>query len=124
MLSRKQEQAISALLAQPTFARAAKACGVSLATLHRWSKAPEFAAAYREARSEILAQSINALLKITRDAVVTLHRTLKSRRASYAAKVTASRAIFDCVFKGEELLNIEERLLELERNASLVAGGK
>jgi hypothetical protein len=53
-LSRKREQAIAALLTQPTIAAAAKMAGIGERTLRRWLKLPEFASAYDAARREVV----------------------------------------------------------------------
>ena len=45
-LTRKQEQAVAALLEQPTVLRAATVAGVSERTLRLWLKDPGFKAAY------------------------------------------------------------------------------
>ena len=47
---RKKEEAIAALLTQPSIEQAARVAGVGPKTLLRWLKLPEFQAAYREAR--------------------------------------------------------------------------
>ena len=50
-LTRKQEQAVAALLEQPTVLRAATAAGVSERTLRLWLKDPGFKAAYPGSRT-------------------------------------------------------------------------
>jgi hypothetical protein len=47
---RKKEEAIAALLSQPSIEQAARVAGIGPKTLLRWLKLPEFQAAYREAR--------------------------------------------------------------------------
>ena len=49
-LTPKQEQAIVALLNEPTVTRAARALGVNDRTLYRWLDDPTFSGAYRRAR--------------------------------------------------------------------------
>lgn len=49
-IGRKQEDAIAALLTQPTLAEAARQTGVGEKTLRRWQQDPSFQSAYREAR--------------------------------------------------------------------------
>ena len=49
MLGRKQEETIAALLTQRNLDEAAKAAGISMRTLMRWLKLPEFQAVYRDA---------------------------------------------------------------------------
>ena len=48
----KMELAVAALLTQRNHEEAAKAVGISPATLLRWQKLPEFEKAYREARRQ------------------------------------------------------------------------
>ena len=55
--SRKKEQAIAALLSHRTIEDAAKAVGISFATLKRWMKLPEFNAEYLQARREAVLQA-------------------------------------------------------------------
>src|SRR5438094_887680 len=53
-LTSKQETLIAALLTEPTYAAAAAKAGVGTATLYRWMHLPEFRAAYRRARRELV----------------------------------------------------------------------
>ncbi|MBI3909994.1 MAG: hypothetical protein HY320_03565 [Armatimonadetes bacterium] len=57
-LPRKREQAIAALLAEPTVGAAAGAAGVGYATLRRWLALPEFDAEYRAARLEAVERML------------------------------------------------------------------
>ena len=54
---RKMEEAIVALLTRRNIEEAANAVSVSVKTLLRWQKLPEFAAAYREARRAGVSQA-------------------------------------------------------------------
>jgi hypothetical protein len=54
---RKIEQAIAALLLHRNLEEAAKAVGISAATLKRWKQLPEFKAAHLEARKELVFQT-------------------------------------------------------------------
>jgi hypothetical protein len=56
--TRKMEEAVAAMLTQCNVEEAARSVGVSIATLMRWQKEPEFQKAYREARREAFGQSI------------------------------------------------------------------
>ena len=59
---RKMEEAIVALLTHRNIEEAANTVAVSVKTLLRWQKLPEFAAAYREARRAAVSQA-NARLQ-------------------------------------------------------------
>jgi hypothetical protein len=63
-LNRKMEQAVVALLTARNHEEAARSLGVSLKTLQRWQKLPEFERAFREARLKTFRQ---ALVPISRD---------------------------------------------------------
>src|SRR5690348_1827007 len=75
-LTRKQEQAIAALLAEPTLSAAACRCGVSESTLYRWVHAQSFQAAYRSARRSVVDAAIGHLQQAAADAVGCLRRNL------------------------------------------------
>src|SRR5260370_41508656 len=49
---RKKEDAIAALLSQPSVEQAARVAGVGTRTLVRWLQVPEFKAAYHKARRD------------------------------------------------------------------------
>lgn len=52
--SAKMQEAVAALLTHRNQEEAARAVGISVATLLRWQKVPEFDAAYRDARASRL----------------------------------------------------------------------
>jgi hypothetical protein len=59
--SRKMENAVTALLTQSNMDAAARSVGISVATLLRWQKEPEFQTAYREARRAAYSQAVARL---------------------------------------------------------------
>ena len=54
---RKKEQAIAALLSQPSIGQAAKKVGIGEKTLFRWLQLDEFKRAYRGARRQVIDQT-------------------------------------------------------------------
>jgi hypothetical protein len=122
--SRKHEQAISALLTQPTLAEAATTVGVGEARLLRWLQQEPFQAAYRQARREAVGQAIARLQQVTTIAVNTLEAILIDPTARESAKVTAARAVLELAIRGVELEDLEVRIAALEqRVAEAHAGG-
>ena len=111
-LTLRQEQAIGALLCQPTFEKAAEMAGVGVATLRRWLKCREFIAHYREARRQMVEQAIARLQQVARDAVDTMAGCLQE--ASASIRLRASVAILEQAIKGVELVDLEERVALLE----------
>jgi hypothetical protein len=98
-LSRKQEQAIAALLTAGTLADAARSAGVSERTLRNWLKLPDFAAAYRSARRRMVEQSIGRMQAATGTAVDTLVAVARDG-ARDGDRVRAAVALLDHAFRG------------------------
>ena len=112
-LTRKQEQAIGALLSEQTLGGAAEKAGVSEVTIRRWLKLPEFLAAYREARREVVEKSVAQLQQSSWAASTTLVRLLGS--SSDSIRLRAAQTILDQSNKGLEMIDFEERLSALEQ---------
>ena len=116
-LNRKLEDAVVAMLTQRNVEEAARSVGVSVATLMRWQKLPEFQAAYREARRAAYGQAIARLQQGTTAAATTLLKTMIDPSTPASVKVRAAEAIFNHAAKAIELEDIEARVSELERAA-------
>ena len=114
-LTRKQEQAIAALLSEATVGTAAEKAGVGEVTLYRWLKLPDFLAAYREARREVVEKAVAQMQQSSWAASATLIRLLGS--GSDSIRLQAARTILDQANKGLELIDFEERLAALEQQA-------
>jgi hypothetical protein len=85
---------------------------VAEATLRRWHKQPNFLAAYREARREVVEKAVAQLQQSSWAASTTLIRLLAS--GSDSVRLRAATVILDQANKGIELLDFEERLAALE----------
>jgi hypothetical protein len=113
-LTRKQEQAIAALLKHPTVPEAAQECGVSEVTLWRWMQVPEFNAAYRTARGALLETAITNLQRSCGKAVTVLTTIMEDASAPASSRVTAAVKVLELTLKARQELEIEERLQALE----------
>jgi len=122
--NRKMEAAVAALLTQKNQEEAARAAGISVATLLRWQKLPEFQKAYREARRAAHGQAVARLQHATSAAVSTLLRVMLDPATPASTKVRASDSVLAHSAKSIELEDIEARLAELERNAEAPKGGR
>lgn len=123
-LSPKQEQAIIALLAQPTVLRAAEATGVAESTMHRWLDEPGFAAAYRAARRKAFSQAIAITSRYAPLAVQVLGKIMSDEKAPHSARVQAATAVLKFSRESIELDDLAARIEALERGpgASARAG--
>jgi transposase-like protein len=113
-LSRKQEQAIGALLTEPTISAAAAAVGIGEATLRRWMKLDDFTTEYRAARRQVVEQATARLQQASSGAVDTLVKSLEAD--SESVQLRAAMAILADATSAVELLDLEERLAALERS--------
>jgi hypothetical protein len=120
--SRKHEQAISALLTQPTLAEAATAVGVGEATLRRWLQQEYFQTVYRRARREAVGQAMARLQHVTTVAVNTLEAVMTDATARESAKVTAARAVLELAIRAVELEDLEVRIAALEHRLAEANG--
>ncbi len=121
-LTRKQEQTIAALLSEGTVSAAAEKAGVGEVTLYRWLKLPDFRAAYREARRDVVEKSVAQLQQSSWAASTTLLRLLGS--GSDSVRLRAATTILEQSNKGLEHLDFEERLAALEAAQGLDPGVK
>jgi hypothetical protein len=110
-LERKQEQAIAALLAEPTIEAAARKAKVAHATLKGWLKQPAFEAAYAEARRQVLERTVARLLASTIKAVEALDRNLDADRPG--DQIRAAVAVLEHAAKGVELLDLAGQVGDL-----------
>ena len=113
-ITRKQEQAIAALLSSPTIREAAQAADVAEVTLWRWLKVRSFTAQYRAARRQVVEQAVARLQQASKLAVDTLMKCLQAK--SESVRLRAAVAILEQSAKAIELLDIEERVASLESN--------
>jgi hypothetical protein len=97
-LSRKQEQAVAALLAEPTLEAAAASAGVGSATLRRWLREPEFAATYRQVRRHVVEGAVGRLQQAATEAADALKRNLTCGKP--AAEIAAAKALLETAFRG------------------------
>jgi len=115
--SRKMEETVAALLTQPNVDAAARSVGISVATLMRWQKEPEFQKALREARRAAFGQAIARLQQMSGAAVATLGKMMVEQTAPHSTRVRAAEAIINHSSKAIEIEDIEARVSELERAA-------
>src|SRR5271168_2606861 len=102
ILSRKQEDAIAALLTQRNIDEAARAAGVGARTLYRWLKEPDFDAAYRAARRAAFSQSAARLQQMCSAAVTTLGKIMVDPSSPVATRVRAADSVLDHAAKSIE----------------------
>ena len=121
-LTPKQEQAIVALLNEPTVSRAPATLGMNERTLYRWLEMPAFGRAYRRARREAFAQAIALTQRYAPAAVHALAKIMGDEKATYASRVSAATALLRFSRESIELDDLAARIEALEAQAEPEAG--
>jgi hypothetical protein len=120
-LTRKQEQAISALLTKGSIRKAAVAAGVSDRTLRTWLRNLTFAAAYRTARRQVVEQTVARVQRASGRAVLTLTRLLKCGHAP--TEKGAAVALLDYSLRGVEVADLAQAVEDLKAEMEAMRNG-
>lgn len=112
--TRKQEEAIAALLSQRSVEEAARSIGIGTTTLLRWQRLPEFQNAYREARRAAFGQSVARLQQASSAAVSTLLKIMIDPNAPASSRVRAAESVLEHAAKAIEIEDVEARVAALE----------
>jgi len=112
---RKKEDAIAALLSQPSVEQAARVAGVGTRTLVRWLQVPEFRAAYHKARRDAFGQATARLQQASGAAVSTILKIMVDKDTPVASRLRAAESVVNHAAKAIEIEEIEARVTELER---------
>jgi hypothetical protein len=117
-LSTKQEKCIAALIQHPTQAKAAEACGITVRTIQRWLLEPSFAAAFRDAKTQLFAATTNRLRQAGPVAVRTLYQiaTNEDTPPGAPSRVAAARALLEFGITHVEIEDVLARLERLEKD--------
>jgi hypothetical protein len=107
------EQAVAALLTEPTVEAAARKAKVSHHTLKNWLRRPDFQAEFRAAKRAIVEDAVTRLQQTAIRAVQSLTRNLDCQQPT--VEVSAARAVLDFTFKGVEFLNLLQEIAALKR---------
>ena len=115
--NRKMEAAIAAMLTHKNLEEAAAAAGISVATLLRWQKLPEFQKAFRKARRAVHTQAMARIQQATGPAVSTVLRVMSDPQTPPATRMRAGQIVIELSLKFVDQEDILARLEELEAAA-------
>jgi hypothetical protein len=108
------EAAVTGLLTQKNLEEAARYADISVATLLRWQKLPEFKKAYRAAQRVVHGQSMARLHQATGAAVSTVLKIMFDPDTPASTKVRAAATVLGLSSKSLEEEDIDTRLADLE----------
>lgn len=109
-----QTRAIAALMTSRTQGEAAKAAGVKLRSIQRWSREPEFLSALRSAESEAISQAVRRLSSLATEAAEALAAVMRDPETPASVRVGAARGILTALLPLREQVTLEERIAALE----------
>ena len=112
---RKKEEAIAALLSQPTVEQAARAINVGTRTLVRWLQNPEIKQEYYKARRDAFGQATARFQQASGAAVMTPLKIMVDPNAPPSTRVRAADSVLDHAAKAIEIEDIEARVAALEQ---------
>lgn len=114
-LTPRKRKAIEALLTTCDTTKAAQAAGVSRDTVYRWLKQEVFKNALEAGAKEALESLSRSLVSISSKAIETLEAALAYDIKAPSTRVRAADVILGRLLQLKELVNLEERVSELER---------
>lgn len=110
----RQEQALAALLSNPTVRDAAKAARLSEATIYRYMRERLFAERLRDARRGLVEQLTTRLQAKADASAKVLSDIAEDDSKPASVRVAAAKAVIDYTLKAFELGDLNERLKVLE----------
>jgi hypothetical protein len=113
----KQEEAILALLMNPSVEHAARAVKITPRTLYRWLNEPAFDKAYRKARRLAFGQGAARLQQASNAAVSSVLKIMVDQHTPASTRLRAADLVLTHGAKAIEIEDIEARVAELERAA-------
>ncbi len=111
-LSVPQARALAALLKGSNVEAAARAAGVSRATVHRWLKQEDFSAVFRTERVAIVDRAASVILTNSSDAALVIVEIMSDKKQPSSLRLRAALAIQDAAIRWRE---IDELAPEIER---------
>ena len=123
-LTPKQEEAIIALLTNPSVEHAARAAKIGPRTLYRWQQEPEFDKAYRKARRDAFGQGTARLQQMSSAAVSTVLKIMLDPKAPASTRLRAADLALTHGGKAIEIEDVEARVTALERVAEETKNAK
>jgi AcrR family transcriptional regulator len=115
----REDQALLALISEPTIAKAAEASGISQPTLFRYLQNKEFRAEYQRQKRTLLDAALSDLHAATGEAVACLVEIMTNPEMNPAARVAAARAVLGYSIDTAKMEDIVRRLELLEERVKL-----
>lgn len=117
-LTTQQQRAIAALLSTKSVAEAAQQIKVTERTLFRWLTEPEFKRQLALAERELVSTATRRLLQYSDAAISVIVSIMADEAKPASVRLRAAMAVMDYSLKLREILDLEERIAELEAHVA------
>jgi hypothetical protein len=114
-MNSRHQKALQAILVTRSIAQAARECGLSERTVHRYLELPDFIAALHAAEKAQADITGRRLLAGYPKALDLLEKIIDNPAAKDNDRRLAAVAYVDIYFRHRELNDLEDRIVELER---------
>ena len=114
-LSPRQYKALRALLTEKTVGDAAAVAGIGETTIYRWLNENPFRAALAQAEGEAVAAAGRRLAALAESALDTVADVMANPTTPAPVRVRACEVILNNLLKYREIVGLEQRLTDLER---------
>lgn len=113
-LTPKQEKFMLALATSPSIVRACEVAGIARSTGQKYLKSVTFRQAWREYKSELMAQTTAQLQNTSLEAVQVLREIMLDDTVSPYARQQAAQTVLSMAYKSHEVESVQEVLEEYE----------
>ncbi len=120
-ITARQRRLIEALLTGKTISQACQVAGVGRRTYYRWLKQAHFTEALQQAEADLLTASMRRLLSMQGGAVDGLQALLNDPALRPSDRLRAVQMVLDSVLRLRNAVELEARLMELEKQVKQVA---
>ena len=110
-----EDKIVNALIVCKSDKEVAELLGVANETICRWKKDPKIMELYNKAIEDTLKSTLRDTKKSLQCGVDFLKATIENEEEPTANRIQATKTLFNIMFRLNEVVNVEERLTELER---------
>lgn len=122
MKNSKQEQALAALMANPTIREASKASGIPERTLWRYLKQQDFSGRLEAEKGKLISVASDRLKSKLDAATRAIADVMEDADAPPQTRINAAKIILEFSLKYAEMSDVIHRLDELERQVIADSG--
>ena len=111
----KRHKLLIALLTSGSTAQAIATAGIAENTAYKYMHEPDFSAALREARRDVLNRTTSSLTASTEKDLAVLNEVMDDDEAPASSRVAAAKLVLDVAFNAVQADDLQERIEAIEQ---------